>query len=187
MVEEAMRHRSPKLRVIDPTPTGDVILDDLLRRMIDLGEPMRAERCIFRVDKYGRYRGRLRDRLVTAGHLRLATHWLFGVLPTRRVTSMDVGQDERLRDRLRAIIRGERAVDARLAAVAILGREVGLVDALVPPAELEAANDRIKSLGWGRGLTGFGLTEAQAAALAEVRSGVSSRVMDANHPNPPPG
>ena len=63
--------------------------------------------------------------------------------------------------------------------------QVGLhVEIALSDKEREAANDRIKSMGQGRGLKGTGLTEAQAAALAEVRWGVWRRVMDAYQPTP---
>jgi hypothetical protein len=100
-VEPDAADRKQRLRVSDPRPTGDVVLDDALRRVADK-QPVKAESILGAVAKG--LRDDIFERLVARGILRRQDGKVLGLFPTTQWPAQDSAHERQLRQRLSDVL-----------------------------------------------------------------------------------
>ncbi len=148
-----------RILVLDPSPTGDALLDDALASMQDGHRPQSAKNWVAR-NRAGLTR-RYLDRLVSAGTIRHERRRVLGFIPTGRWIVADAGRVAQAKARLDAIAYGSGEVTSEQAALAGLASAIGLSRLQYPGSADRAAVKRLRT------------------ASREQPSGVGADVVDA--------
>jgi hypothetical protein len=134
--------------VIDPTPTGDPLLDSALA---DLAAEARAhgpEHWIRHLARGARHA--VQDRLVEAGVLRRDEHKVLGIIPVHRTHETDGRLHHELVDHLHdAVVLGHQPAH-ETAALASLALAVGLERHLFPRSDRRAVAERMAEIAEGK-------------------------------------
>lgn len=109
---------------VDPTPTGDPVLDEALRRVGERA-PRTPQNLLGPLGK--RLAGALRDRLVARGILRAEHGTVLGIFPTRSWPAADSSHEARVRAGLRDVLVLGRTPTEREASLVALLHAVGVV------------------------------------------------------------
>lgn len=133
-----------RIVVLDPSPTGDALLDDALASMQDRGRPQTAKNWVAR-HRAGLTR-RYLDRLVAAGTIRLERRKTLGFIPADRWIVADAGRLAQAKARLDAIAYGSGGVSAEQAALAGLASAIGLSRLRYPRSADRAAVKRLRTV-----------------------------------------
>lgn len=130
-------HRVTKNRtvvVVDPTPTGDDVLDETLRRIW----AQRSDRAQVVLSKIAKgVRGPLLGRLAGQRMLRFKQTKLVGIIPAGAWPAVDVQQTEELKRGLRHVLVDQRPPTPPEAAIISLLHTVGGTTKVLGSAELE--------------------------------------------------
>jgi hypothetical protein len=144
-------HRVTKNRtvvVVDPTTTGDDVLDEALQRI----SAQRSARAQFVVAKIAKgVRGQLLERLAGQGMLRFESAKLVGIMPAGAWPAVDVQQTEELKRDLRQVLVDKRPPTLQEAATISLLHAVGGTAKVLGGAALERRdlNQRAKAIAEG--------------------------------------
>jgi hypothetical protein len=137
-----------RVAVIDPTPTGDPLLDAALA---DLAAEARAhdpEHWIRQLARHARHA--VQDRLVDTGVLARDEHKILGILPVHRTHEADGRLHHELVEHLHdAVVLGHRP-SHETAALASLVLAVGLERHLFPRSDRRAVKQRLADIAEGR-------------------------------------
>lgn len=174
-----MELQKKRIAVVDASPTGDDVLDDLLARIQSSKKPHDAAywvRSLTRTSK--RVREQLENRLVTRGVLRREKRRLLWVIESDRFPTLDAAPEGRLREQLRSVLVEGAEPDARTAVLIVLLQRSKLLDRLVTKEESKAARARAKAvasmtpLGSDVGRAVKAAVDAAAGTAAAVAGGV---------------
>jgi Golgi phosphoprotein 3 len=161
-----------KLAVTDPTPTGDDILDDALRHIVDWKEPLSVSGAIEFLGTYtAPYQARALARLVAHGILREEEGRFLWVFHTRRYPVVDDTEQREVKARLRQILLTDEIPDPRDVVLICLIDACELFGLVLTPAELNQATPRIEQL---RRMDLIG--QAVGKAVADIRFIVQNAV-----------
>lgn len=169
LMELALRNRVDsdleRLVVVDPSPTGDDILDDALAQLAVDNDELTAAGALERVTANARqYQERALKRLVEKGILRqVEGRWLW-VFHSRRYPVVDDREQREVRARLRQVLLTEELPDPRDVVLICLIDACNLLDLVLTPEEITQTRARIDQLG-RLDLIGQAVTKA----VAEIR------------------
>ncbi|HEY8611605.1 MAG TPA: GPP34 family phosphoprotein [Roseomonas sp.] len=151
-----------RLFVTDATPSGDVLLDEVLAR---IGAEPSARDSRWWMARIAReapgMRRALLDRLVARGLLHARESRRFWLLPDRRYSKADGAASSATRARLRSVLLEGGIPEPRDSLMTGLCRATGLVALLLSEPEAEAAAARIAAVA--------GLEEMSRSLVAETR------------------
>jgi hypothetical protein len=119
--------------VVDPTPTGDDVLDEALRR-ISARRSARAQVVLSKIAKH--VGGQLRERLAAQGILRSEQTKLVGIIPASAWPAADVQATEELKRGLRNVLVDQRPPTRQEAAMISLLHGVGAAATVLGDAGL---------------------------------------------------
>ncbi len=135
------------LKVVDPTPTGEPLVDAALGEIQSRPTP---EPTSFWLKALANPARQLQERalagLLTKGILRQEDRRLLWVFEVRRYPVVDDREVKEVRTRLRELILGEDLPEPRDVVLLNLGLACRLLDDLLPPAEYERVHPRIVAL-----------------------------------------
>jgi anti-anti-sigma factor len=135
------------LKVVDPTPTGEPLVDEALRELQSRPTP---EPTSFWLKALANPARQLQERalagLLDKGILRQEDRRLLWVFEVRRYPVVDDREVKEVRTRLRELILGDDLPEPRDVVLLNLGLACRLLDDLLPPAEYEQAHARIVAL-----------------------------------------
>src|SRR5690606_1313336 len=143
--------RRRRVEVVDPTPTGDDVLDQVLTR---IGEkPDQKVATLVSSLNFGRVGKKLpeqlTDRLVAAGVLSERQRRILGLIPTSSWPTADPEPERAVRERLgAALVAGATPDEATRVLIALLTATDTLVK-VVPPEDRRALRRRAKELSEG--------------------------------------
>jgi Golgi phosphoprotein 3 len=133
--------------IADPSPTGDAILDEALRRIADADEPRSASYWVGRLaGRMPRLKDRLLEGLVSRGVLERRERRILWVFPSRSFPLADAAAEQQARDRLRAVVLDGQTPDRRTASLLGLVRACNLTDEIFAPHERSQAHRRVGDL-----------------------------------------
>ncbi|MCF7837289.1 MAG: anti-sigma factor antagonist [Candidatus Marinimicrobia bacterium] len=158
------------LKVLDPSPSGDPLLDDTIKRLAAEAAPQTTAFWLDQLSQSAHaIEERVLERLIAKGILKLEQRQVMWVFETRRYPLQDDRELKEVRTRLRELIMGDEIPDPRDAVLISLADACGLIKDLLPPHDLAAARERIAALARldliGRE-TGRALREIECAILA---------------------
>jgi Golgi phosphoprotein 3 len=135
------------IMVLDPTPTGDAAMDDVLAR---LGAETEARETRWWIENLAGEADRLRDhyfdRLVERGILKLEEGRFLWFFAERRYPVISDKEEREVKARIMAVIFDDTPPMPHDVLLIGLARAAGLLPLLLAPAELERAQDRIDAV-----------------------------------------
>ncbi|MBP7867213.1 MAG: GPP34 family phosphoprotein [Acidobacteria bacterium] len=135
------------LRVVDPSPTGDAVLDTALGDLRALGEDTPITDGLDTLFlRAGEIRTRILDRLVHKGVLRVVDRRILWVFAVRRYPKREGKETQEVRGRLRGLLLSDEIPDPRDAALVALVDACRLWDTVFSEAELDRAAERIRDV-----------------------------------------
>ncbi|WP_035697509.1 GOLPH3/VPS74 family protein, partial [Glycomyces tenuis] len=152
-----------RVRVVDAAPTGDALLDAVLRR-IGEDKPRKPQAVVQRAGK-GLTQIVL-DDLVARGVLRFKRDKILGVFPFHRYLPDDPAAEAEARARLRTAVDAGRALDARTAALASLVYALKMEGIVFPERNRRETRKALKAISegsWAGDATRKAVEAAQAA------------------------
>jgi golgi phosphoprotein 3 len=154
-----------RLVIVDASPTGDDILDDVLARLASSGDELTSAGAITLVTLDSRkLQERALQRLVAKGVLRQADgRWLW-VFHTRRYPVIDDREQREVKTRLRQVLLTDEIPDPRDVVLICLIDASGLLGLVLTPDEIARTESRVEMLA-RLDLIGQAVTRA----VAEIR------------------
>jgi golgi phosphoprotein 3 len=161
-----------QLFVVDPTPTGDDILDDALARLAATPGEFTTAAALQRIGAHAEgYQEKALAHLVAKGILRRRDGRLLWVFPSRRYPVIDEREQREVKARLRQLLLSEEIPDPRDVALICLVEASGLLGLVLSAEESRRAADRVAQLD-KMDLIG----QALMRAVAEIRFIVKSAI-----------
>lgn len=162
------------LHVVDPSPTGDAVLDTALATIARESRPRTAQHWVGKLQKG--VRQEVSDRLVAAGTLRRDEKKVLWVFPVTRLPAGNPAPETAVRARLDdAVLRGVTP-DERTAALAALVHATGLGRAVFPEADRRAVTTRLAELSEGQWAAEAVRRAVQATAAATAAVIMAARI-----------
>ena len=141
-----------RILVLDPTPTGDALLDQALERIAGYRQPRLAGEWVGKLIPNNLYPSEpvleeaLSKRLVERGILSYKEEKLLWVIPEPTYPTKDAAPEAQLREQVRAAVLGEGAVEVRLAVLIALLDAGYALRQVFSDAEIEKARPRLTEL-----------------------------------------
>ena len=137
-----------QLILVDKTPTGDDILDDVLKQIGEAGGELNAANVLERISGNGeKYQDIALKRLIAKGILREEEGRFLWVFHTRRYPVVDDREQREVRARLRQLVLSEEIPDPRDIVLICLIEACGLLALVLSPDEIAATQARVEQLG----------------------------------------
>jgi len=157
-----------RVRVVDASPTGDDLFDDVLALTAERKKPHTLKDWVLTLGPSKvKVLERLERRLVDRGILREEEGRVLWVFPTHRFPEMDGAPEQRVRERLRAVVLGGDHPGPRTCLLVALVKATRLTNEVFAKEERSAANARIDELSRGDA-TGAAVAGALQAVEAEM-------------------
>jgi hypothetical protein len=154
-----------QLILVDRTPTGDDILDDVLGQLTEAGADLNATAVLERISSNGeKYQEIALKRLIAKGILREENGRFLWVFHTRRYPVVDDREQREVRARLRQLVLSDDIPDPRDIVLICLIEACGLLGLVLSPEEIARTQTRVDELG-RLDLIGQAVTKA----VAEIR------------------
>ncbi|MFH1754662.1 MAG: GPP34 family phosphoprotein [Candidatus Latescibacterota bacterium] len=157
-----------KFVLIDPTPTGDDILDEALARIKSSKIYRKPGYWVSKLSGIKKIKDRLLGRLVNQGILRREEHRILRVIPSRRYPTAYSVPEMKLRERIRTVVLKGKKPDERTVVIISLVNACNLIKEIFDKEERKAAKKRIKEI-----------TESEAIgkAVSDTVAGVQAAVL----------
>ena len=163
-----------QLILVDPRPTGDDILDDVLRQLVEAGGELGAGAVLERISVNGeKYQEMALKRLLAKGILREENGRFLWVFHTRRYPVVDDSEQREVRARLRQLVLTDEIPDPRDVVLICLIDACGLLGLVLSPDEIAATTTRVEQLS-RLDLIGQAVTKAVAEIRFIVRHATSA-------------
>ncbi len=154
-----------RLILVDSTPTGDDILDDVLKRLGEAGGALTADAVLERISANGeKYQEMALNRLIAKGILREEDGRFLWVFHTRRYPVVDDSEQREVRARLRQLLLTDEIPDPRDVVLVCLIDACGLLGLVLSSDEIAQTQARVEQLS-RLDLIGQAMTKA----VAEIR------------------
>lgn len=167
-----------RLAVVDGSPTGDELLDEMLARIQESGKPRSMKDWIrgFGSGKVRKLRDRAAARLVERGLVREESGRHLGIFPWRHYPTMDGGQKLKSVERVRAVVLGEADPDARTMVLIGLLSACKLLERQFSKDEWKLVKPRVKELSKGEfaGKAVKEVVDANIAAMAAISAAATA-------------
>lgn len=158
-----------RLILVDSKPTGDDILDDVLKQLAEAGSELSAGAVLERISVSGeKYQEMALKRLIAKGVLREENGRFLWVFHTRRYPVIDDTEQREVRARLRQLLLTDEIPDPRDVVLICLIEACGLLGLVLSPDEIARTQSRVEQLS-RLDLIGQAMTKA----VAEIRFIVS--------------
>ncbi|HEY7200738.1 MAG TPA: GPP34 family phosphoprotein, partial [Candidatus Dormibacteraeota bacterium] len=168
--------------VLDPTTTGDDVLDDALRAIAGSRRPRNARHWVNALPRaVPGHRARLVERLVRRGTLRAERHVTLGVFRSTRHPLGDHGVGDALHERIRRAVLDWVGVDPEIAALIGIAQAAGVVDRHFSDAERDVARRRVKEI-TAEQVVGGAVSGTVQAVNAAMVAGVTAAVLASSAP-----
>lgn len=154
-----------QLMLVDAKPTGDDILDDVLRQLAEIGGEFSAAAALEQISLNGeKYQEMALKRLIAKGILREEDGRFLWVFHTRRYPVVDDTEQREVRARLRQLVLTDEIPDPRDVVLICLIDASGLLGLVLSRDEIAQTKTRVEQLG-RLDLIGQAVTKA----VAEIR------------------
>jgi len=163
-----------RLMLVDSTPTGDDILDDVLKQLAETPGELSPGAVLERISVNGeRYQEMALKRLLAKGILREENGRFLWVFHTRRYPVVDDREQREVRARLRQLLLTDEIPDPRDVVLICLIDACGLLGLVLSPDEIAQTQTRVEQLS-RLDLIGQAVTKAVAEIRFIVRHAASA-------------
>lgn len=163
-----------KLVVVDPSPTGEQLLDEQLTQIASTEEVLSARQWIGRlVPESERIERAALDRLVGRGILRQEEKRLLWVFPERRYPTVDDTEEKEVKRRLVDILLSDEIPEPRDVALISLVDACDLLGVVLSAREIENVGERVEQIR-KLDLIGQAMTDAVRHLRLEIAKAVGT-------------
>jgi Golgi phosphoprotein 3 len=163
-----------RLILVDSKPTGDDILDDVLKQLAETSGELSAGAVLERISVNGeKYQEMALKRLLAKGVLREENGRFLWVFRTRRYPVVDDSEQREVRARLRQLVLTDEIPDPRDVVLICLIDACGLLGLVLSPDEIAQTKTRVEQLS-RLDLIGQAVTKAVAEIRFIVRHATSA-------------
>jgi len=163
-----------RLILVDSKPTGDDILDDVLKQLAETPGELSAGAVLEQVSVNGeKYQEMALKRLLAKGVLREENGRFLWVFRTRRYPVVDDREQRKVRARLRQLVLTDEIPDPRDVVLICLIDACGLLGLVLSPDEIAQTKTRVEQLS-RLDLIGQAVTKAVAEIRFIVRHAASA-------------
>ncbi|SDX39289.1 Golgi phosphoprotein 3 (GPP34) [Marininema mesophilum] len=148
VVQKRIELRGKKVVVIDEKPTGDKVLDEVLKSTIPDSGNLEASHWIRKLGDSDIY-SRLKERLVHRGILQKEKQRKWGMFSSTSWSIKDRERVESLQEKIRSLPKDTRVPDERTLVLASVALKCNLVRVLFPEEEQSRARRRLRELSRG--------------------------------------
>lgn len=165
----ANNDKQQTVAVVDETPTGDSVLDELLEQIAASKKNKGLNHWVFKAANLGKLQHRIADRLCELGVLRHDEKKILWLFTQQVYPELDGTCEDAIRGRMGSVMFDEtKKPDSRTAVLIALASHGGLLRANFAPEELRQHKSRIESLAKGDILA----TAATQAAIEAIQSAI---------------
>jgi hypothetical protein len=185
-LQERMDSVDHKIIVLDPSPTGDDVLDAALETIHTSTEPHDDKHWVKQLGGRTDLKEQLARHLVTRGILREEEHAFLWVFQSPRFPTSDPGPEASVRGRIREVVLAGAEPDARMLMLLSLINACHLTDDLFAEEERRRAELRVKDLVEGEQFgqaVGRAVADAAVAVAAVTASAFTVTVAPGAHSN----
>lgn len=160
------------IRVIDATPTGDSLLDQVLELISSSGKQKNPKHWIYKIDrKVKGIKNQITDALVEKEILRREEHRLLWVFHYNRYPTRNISPEQEIRQRIQNIVLMNHPPDETDRALISLLKACSLVNEVFPKEQRKQAKKRIKEISEDEKV-GKAVSDIVAEITAAVTAGV---------------
>ena len=179
-LQDRIRCLGGTIELVDPSPTGDEVLDSALRTIRGSDRLRDARYWVGQLGSRTGLTDQLARRLVAQGILHEQDRTLLRVFHDCRYPTTDPRPESRLRCRIRDVALGDAEPDTRTLLLLSLVNSCKLEDLVFSPEELHQARRQIKAIVEGEqfgNAIGSAIAEVAAVTTAAVSAAVFSSVV----------
>ncbi len=163
----ANNDRQQTVAIIDETPTGDELLDELLQQMVTAEKHKGLKDWVFQAGKIKQLPHRVAGQLCKLGVLKEDEKKILWVFTQRIYPELDGTWEDAIRDRMAGVMFNKKTLpDERTAVLIALASHAGLLKPNFVPEELRQHQERVKQLANGDLLA----AEATQSAIQAVQT-----------------
>ena len=166
-----------RIVVVDPSPTGDGVLDPALQEIRSSRKPRSAQHWVSKLGGQSP-KDRVTDQLLERGVLKRQDDRILWIIPYTRYLAEDSSPELELRTHLRGIVLNGRAPDARSAALLSLVKSCNLVEEVFGHADRKRLRARLDEISEEERIDSA-VSESVAAAQAATQAAMSASVIAA--------
>ncbi|MBN2016722.1 MAG: GPP34 family phosphoprotein [Candidatus Cloacimonetes bacterium] len=167
------------LILIDDTPTGDPIYDDILHMIKEHPDDKNALYWVKEIrNRYSNLREVLTQRLVDKGFLEEKKRKILGLFPQKRYPVLNDSEEISIRQRIRQIVLSDEIPEPKDIVIISLIKSCGLTDQIFSSKEIKQASERIYQIS-KMDLIGQSVSKAINELQAMINSAVSFGVIRA--------
>ncbi len=172
IVTERRRRRDRELvELIDPSPTGEMVLDAALTRLREAKRRASPSHTVSRLARIKRFRHEVGRELVRRGVVRGTEEQVLLWFSRKVYPTLDPAPERALVERIRSALADDRSeIDGRTAMIIALAHPTGVLRAIYDRKELKALKPRIESVADRAG----GAAEAAQAAIRAATAAVTA-------------
>jgi hypothetical protein len=171
--EKGKKGKRHLVRVADPTPVGDPLLDEWLTAMADREKPRTAQDWVQRMANTKKLKHRVATQLSRKGILRTKEDKILGIFSRTVYPELDPGPEREVNGRIQAaILRKAEAVTARTAVLVALAHHGGLLKTVLDKSRLKRHKERIREIA-----EGDAVAEATGEAIEAVQAAITAAAM----------
>ncbi|HWS38335.1 MAG TPA: GPP34 family phosphoprotein [Actinoplanes sp.] len=169
---ERVTVRDKNVVVLDPTPTGQEVLDEALRRIAGASRPRRPKAWVYRLGRHAR--PQVLDTLVASGVLQRERDRFLLVVPYTRYPApggVEPQPETDVRRRMRAAVTTTGPVDPRTAAMCALIGALGWQKQVfgdLPGEQVKARLTEIRESAWAAEAVRKAIVDLQVVVLAGI-------------------
>lgn len=155
--------------VIDQTPTGDELLDELVQQILTAKKPKGLQHWVFKAASLPKLKHRVAQQLCEMGALRHDEKKVLWFFTQQVYPELNGSYEDAIRDRMGDVMFNEKVKpDGPTAILIALSSHGGLLKANFAPEELRQHKDRIKKLAAGDILAASATQSAIQAVQAAI-------------------
>lgn len=166
------RDNKDKVEVLDASPTGDAVLDEVLQKIADKKRPDTLKNWVMRIGQIPKLKHKVAEQLVADGIIKSDEKKIFWLFTQKIYPEVDPEPERHLRHEMRRLVLDKPLeIDPRVALMVALAKSAHVLNDVFSKEELKTHKVRIEQISKGEelgALTDDVINAVQAAIMVAV-------------------